>query len=301
MEHMPVSWHDSYRRTPNEIILTSSELCIPGLRVLGWHDFHTVSDALQPHYHEDCVELAFIVNGNLMFHMDGQDYSLFGGDAFLVQPDVVHSTNELPLSAGELLWLQLDIHSPDGFLFLDKTAAGQLIRLLQSAHNPCIRTDNRLVQRVAGSIIATMTRTLSGCTHRLAAELVYFLYLLLDFADLDTVRVSSDIRRACDYIERNLTEPLTLQQVAEESGLSLSQFKFKFKSQIGLPPRSYINQRKIAYIKPELLRGRTATDVSADFGFCNSAYFCVVFKKYTGLTPTQFIAGASPGGKDEES
>ena len=38
-----------------------------------------------------------------------------------------------------------------------------------------------------------------------------------------------------------------------------------------------------------------------DSGFRNSAYFCVVFKKYTGLTPTQFIAGASPGGKDEES
>ena len=38
-----------------------------------------------------------------------------------------------------------------------------------------------------------------------------------------------------------------------------------------------------------------------DSGFRNSAYFCVVFKKYTGLTPTQFIAGMSSGGKDEES
>lgn len=301
MEHAPVNWHDSCRRTQNEIILTDGELCIPGLRVLGWHDFHAASDALRPHYHEDCVEVAFVVNGNLMFHMDGQDYSLFGGDAFLTRPNVVHSTNELPLPAGELLWLQLDVRSPDGFLFLDKVASQQLIQQLQSVRSPCIRTDNRMVQRVAGSITAAMTGRLPVSTHRLAAELVYFLYLLLDFTDLDTMRVSSDIRRACDYIERNLTEPLTLQQVADESGLSLSQFKFKFKSQIGLPPRSYINQRKIARVKPELLQGRTATDVAADYGFCSSAYFCVVFKKYTGLTPTQFIAGTASGGKDDES
>ena len=296
----PINWQDKYRRSAEEIILTERELLIPGQRVLGWHDLKNAAAALPLHYHNDCIEIAFITKGNLTFRVGGQDYDLFGGDAFLTRPNVVHSTNEQPMSRGELFWLQLYIRDPNGFLFLDRPAADALIAMLERIINPCIHTDNRLVLRLVRTIAAIIqAQTENENRYLLAANIVFYLYQLLGFADLTPVCISPDIRYACEYIEQNLHDALTLQQVADEIGLSLSQFKFKFKAQIGLAPHSYINQKRIEAIKPELLQSRPFTDIAADYGFCNSAYFSVVFKKYTGLTPTDYVRQkASPNRKD---
>ena len=51
----------------------------------------------------------------------------------------------------------------------------------------------------------------------------------------------------------------------------------------------YIAKRRIQAAK-ELLTGtdRTIEDIAAETGFCTSSYFCKLFKKYEGITPTHF-------------
>ena len=51
----------------------------------------------------------------------------------------------------------------------------------------------------------------------------------------------------------------------------------------------YIAKRRIQAAK-ELLTGTDMTieDIAAETGFCTSSYFCKLFKKYEGITPTHF-------------
>ena len=99
---------------------------------------------------------------------------------------------------------------------------------------------------------------------------------------------SDSIADAIAFIHDNLTEPIQLEDAAACCGLSLSRFKVKFKEETGATPREYINHVKIEQAKRLLEAGRSVTDTALDLGFTTSNYFSVIFKKYTGKTPTQY-------------
>ena len=99
-----------------------------------------------------------------------------------------------------------------------------------------------------------------------------------------------DIEAALHYIHSNIREELSLETIAAQTGLSLSQFKLKFRQQTGSPPRVYINRLKIELSKAMLLAGKTKTESPWSLAFSTSSYFTSVFRKYTACTPS----GISP-------
>ena len=85
---------------------------------------------------------------------------------------------------------------------------------------------------------------------------------------------------------------------------SLPQFKQKFKRYTGTSPRNYINIKKIEYSKDLLRNGTSITNTAMQLSFNTSTYFATVFKKYTLLTPSEYVAkcrnkrNASPSSGD---
>ena len=62
-----------------------------------------------------------------------------------------------------------------------------------------------------------------------------------------------------------------------------------FRKALSSRPMEYIAKRRIQAAK-ELLTGTDGTieDIASETGFCTSSYFCKLFKKYEGITPTHF-------------
>lgn len=295
--HPPIRWEDASYHSSRRIVLTQAELQIPGIHTLGWHDMRNAIPALQAHFHENCFEITFVTKGTIPFSAGGQEYAVYGGDAFVTRPDEIHGTNEAPMSVGEICWLQLDVSNPEQFLFLNREAAEALVSMLYQICSHRVRTDNGVTARLLRNLIETVIRAPQSYNrYEVANSIVSYLYQLCRFADAADTRVTLDIAKACEYISHNLREELTLDEVAAVSCLSVSQFKQKFKSQIGVAPRNYINQQKIEQIKRVLTPDAVLTQVSSDFGFCNSSYFSSVFKKYTGKTPTQYIIDRESSG-----
>ena len=286
----PINWWDDHFRSVDRVVLTQQELKIPGLRTFGWHDMKQAVPPLQPHFHENCFEIVFVTKGSISFYTDLHSYTIYGGDAFVTFPNEVHSTNGVPMSIGEICWLQLDVSNPENFLFLQPDAAKNLIGLLRQLPHRCIRTNTDRVRNVLAALLETVLNTLQQDPYLIASYIVMYLYQLLSFAGVSGMRVSFDIARACEYIDRHIQEELPFEQIAAFCRISVSQFKQKFKAQIGVAPRSFINHQKIMRIKDELTPGVNLTQIASNYGFCNSAYFSVVFKKYTGQTPTEYIA-----------
>jgi len=297
-----INWHDSPLISASRVVLTEAQLRIPGVRTLGWYDMASAKMALAPHYHENAFEITFVTNGHIDFYIGDERSTVRGGDAFLVPPDVVHGTKEVPMSVGEICWVQLDVSDPDRFLFLNREAAAELIAALHAVKENCIRTDNGLVTKLLRRALRTvLDRPADSPPALVASYLTLCLHLLLGFAGTPSDRMTPDIVRVCAYIRGHLGGELTAEELAGVGLLSVSQFKAKFKQQTGTSPRHYVNQQKILEAERLLRRRGTVTRVAADLGYCSSSYFSVVFKKYTGLTPTEYLSRGGAERKEGEA
>ena len=80
-----------------------------------------------------------------------------------------------------------------------------------------------------------------------------------------------------------------IESMAALAGLSPNRFINQFKSYTGFSPMDYLNREKLQRAKLMLAdQDRSITDIAMELDFSTTQYFATMFKKYTGMTPTQF-------------
>ncbi|MEO1235731.1 MAG: AraC family transcriptional regulator [Planctomycetota bacterium] len=95
-----------------------------------------------------------------------------------------------------------------------------------------------------------------------------------------------------EYIEINLTEDITLEDLAAVAGLSVFHFTRKFKRTTGHTPHSYLIQRRVERAKG-MLRDKALADhgiasIALACGFSDQSHLSRHFKRYVGSTPAQW-------------
>ena len=99
------------------------------------------------------------------------------------------------------------------------------------------------------------------------------------------------IKPACDYIAKNYTDPnITVSLCAEICDISEVHFRNTFEEYYGISPKKYINNLRIkTAIALMKTQNYNVSEISQMAGFYNPKYFSLVFKKATGLSPSQYI------------
>ena len=97
------------------------------------------------------------------------------------------------------------------------------------------------------------------------------------------------LKRAFDFIEEHLAEPVTLAEIATFAGLSRMYFAAQFRAATGLRPHEYLLRRRIERAQ-DLLSSSclTLVEVALSVGFQTQAHFTTVFKRFVGETPHQW-------------
>ena len=283
----PINLCDEYFCSEDRIVLTHQELNIPGIRLFATHNIHNATFPLLPHYHENVIEFTFISKGSISFFTQESEYEVSGGNVFISFPDEVHSTNEVPISLSEQYWLQVDISDPKNLLFLNEETAKQLIRDLKSIKRHIISTDIKETRPLIEKAFELASS--NGNQLLIAGFLIIFFQLMIAASNEDRYYLTHDIEAAVRYIDEHVTEELSLHTLAGICNLSVSQFKQKFRRIVGISPRNYINKKKINCSKALLLKDIPVTEVALQLKFNTSSYFSTVFKKYTMLTPSEYI------------
>ena len=99
----------------------------------------------------------------------------------------------------------------------------------------------------------------------------------------------SDIERAVHYFNENYTKPISIEQYAEEHLMNVNWFIHSFKSVMKVPPMQYITSLRIAAAKGYLENsGKSIAEIAAAVGYDNAPYFSRIFKKRTGMMPSEY-------------
>ena len=97
------------------------------------------------------------------------------------------------------------------------------------------------------------------------------------------------VKKAIQYISRNFTHNLSLEEVAGHVNLNPAYFSTLFKQSTGSSFKEYLNMVRVEESKRLLANTKNSIiDIALATGFEDQSYFSKVFKKYTGLTPKQY-------------
>lgn len=97
------------------------------------------------------------------------------------------------------------------------------------------------------------------------------------------------LTRVLDYMNEQLHETPTLDELADNAGYSPFHFARLFKSTMGVSPHQYLTKQRIQRSQFMLARSDVSiTKIATDLGFDSSSHFAATFRQVVGITPSAF-------------
>lgn len=130
-------------------------------------------------------------------------------------------------------------------------------------------------------------------------ELRYWFLKKLDesvchIARKQQTKTDSVVEQAKQYIAEHFNKELSLEEMAREVGISPYYLSKLFKESEGTGYIEYTTKLRMDYAKEQLgATDRSIKEICHDAGYQDPNYFSRIFKKWTGMTPTEYRGGGS--------
>jgi AraC family transcriptional regulator of adaptative response/methylated-DNA-[protein]-cysteine methyltransferase len=99
------------------------------------------------------------------------------------------------------------------------------------------------------------------------------------------------VRRVCGEIEGNVDGLLSLQNLAERTGLSAAHLQRTFRQAIGITPRQYADALRVARLKSELRKGKDVTTALHEVSYGSASRLYEKSDAQLGMTPATYRRG----------
>lgn len=99
------------------------------------------------------------------------------------------------------------------------------------------------------------------------------------------------LRELLSFMEDNLSQDISLRQIAQVAGLSLSHFKTLFRQSLGMSPHQYLLRRRIDRATTLLLQSKfPISQIASETGFCHQSHLARHMRRIVGVSPRQIRA-----------
>jgi AraC-like DNA-binding protein len=248
------------------------------------------------HIH-DCYEIYYSISGGKQFLIDNKTYKIEPGDLFFINQYESHYLSQIEQKEHERIILS--IH-PEFLrsLSTEKTELDYCFLHREPGFSHRISLDKNQQQRFLYYIhkITGLSGYGEDVLERLAfTELMVFFnkefYARTQKEEEDrnfTCQYDRQVKDILDYINANINEPITIQQLAEQFFLSKSFICRIFKQSTGTTVNKYLTARRISIAKSLLSEGASVNEVYEQCGFLDYSTFLKSFTKSVGLSPKKY-------------
>lgn len=240
---------------------------------------NTTALSYKKHGHEE-YSVGLVEAGTSRFWYEGRQEETFPNTMVFLPPEVIHSCNPQ-----QTLWKYK-------MLFIDATWVEGLMRSCKSTvlKNPMVKDVSSKesflrVRCLLDSLLGTATplqkeaNLLSVFTEALTGDMLQC---------PNTYKEKVKLERVREYLHSCFLEKVTLDQLAEISGLNKFNIAHLFKAAYNVPPHTYQTLLRVNHAKKELRACRPLAEVALEAGFYDQSHFSRVFKNYTGSTPERY-------------
>jgi AraC-like DNA-binding protein len=290
---------DHFIYEKDRILLIKENLHINNLRSIGHAKIKNVFKPLEMHIHKDCIEIVTVVNGRQSYISGDKTYNLTGGDVFISFVDQPHGSGENLQEINEIVWMQIDMRLGDNFLGLSNEFGQILYEKINSIKEPIFKIDRASIKILLSAFESFRKLTRDDIQTGQSLLVTYLNRIVM--SQPTNREIEYMFKEVLKYIDNNICENIEIAALGRICNLSESRFKHKFSEIVGIPPKQYINYKKIECAKvmlKERIKSTTGdstkakttriTDIAMQLGFTSANYFSTVFKKFTGISPVEF-------------
>ena len=101
--------------------------------------------------------------------------------------------------------------------------------------------------------------------------------------------MAGQMNTAVQYFHAHYSEPISIKDYAQDLGLSVSWFTRSFREYTGSAPAQYLISLRISAAQSLLeTSDHNITEIAELVGYDNPLYFSRLFRKQTGMSPSDF-------------
>jgi len=240
------------------------------------------------HYH-DFHKIIVFISGKVTYHIEGKAYHLKPRDILLVSQGAIHKPEIDPSVPYEryIFWIRDDL------------SCQELNTCFQKANDRSfnlVRADSALQERLK-DLLPEIEQTLQNkhfgdTVLRDALFTQFMIYInrifLRTSSSPDKKAYSSDtqVEQLLKYINRNLSENLSIDQLAERFFLSKYHMMRKFKNETGYTIHNYITSKRLLMARSLISQGIPVMKAALASGFHDYTTFVRAYKKQFGKAPS---------------
>ncbi len=259
------------------------------------------------HFHHH-LEWIIILDGMARFEIDTEHVIGKRGDLIIVNSGLIHGASSLPGEHCEVASIVFDLSMLFGRQ--DDLCTEQFLA-------PFLNNTYALPNRLDGSLSATkrmrshwmhilkqFRHKKPGHTLKIKAALFDSFYEVIHASlhqELTShtpkdYRQTLRLKQILAYMDANLTQKLTVQQLADHIHISSAHFYTFFRKMTGQSPIEYMNNLRLTRAQSMLQTNQlTVQETAARVGFDNVSYFIRLFKAKFGMTPQAFARSLDSG------
>ena len=233
---------------------------------------------IESHEHQtrlffDCYAIVIVRSGKIHIEESGQQIILRTNDAILLEKGKMAVGKAVK---GEECWITVVQFNGSGV----------------PAMLEYLEIQDRERFNVSGNVLASaldaMIQTWEAGEYFRASVMLQSLLLTIKDTESNNYR-NSDLNEIYQYIQEHYAEPLDLNSLAGQYGTSVSYFSRAFKQHFGVAPMTFVNDVRMHYARLFLATTEMKIqEISGHCGYEKMEYFCYVFKKSEGCTPSQY-------------
>ncbi|MGG5330432.1 helix-turn-helix domain-containing protein [Enterococcus sp. AZ163] len=253
-------------------------------------------------FHDKDFEIIFCLENHLSLMIDGQPIHLKKNDCLVLPPETTIEGAQLSAQPVRFYWLHF--YAQWQLLPTDDQTVSQLQKAFNQ-HKTVTAYSNRCVLpglftiKEPNFLIILMNQLLNvSNTYYYSAKMADTLTqtILLELCN-QYLAVSSTmgeeydakIHQVAEWIRANMSEELSIQDIADHFEVSQDYLSRQFKKAFGKNLRDYLINLKISVAKVLLVQTTLPIKAIAELSYyADEKYFIRMFKKRTGLTPNKY-------------